>query len=516
MLKAPQMPNRSILIIGAGIGGLSAGCFALMNGYRVRILEMHTRPGGQCTAWTRHGYTFDGCIHNLAGTVPGSDLHEMWRELGIVPKIGFYAYDELVRVERTDGPPLMVFTNLDRLSAHLKELSPSDGQIIDELIAGARRFTSFDLLGLAVATPFQRLRSLAHVPGLMKYAGVSLSQFAKRFQNQFLAQAFPSLVYDWPDTPLLLLMSFLGRMHVGDFGWAKGGSAKFAEAIAERFESLGGEIQYHAKVDTVIVEGGRAVGVRLCDGTEERADVIISNANGHDTIFHMLGGRYASSNTRAYYDQPEDRIEMGIHVSLGVNRDLSGEAHAILLPLKEPVEIAGELRSRLYVEPFGFDATLAPRGKSVLKVILATSFRQWESLADDPERYNAEKHRIAEAVIGVLEPRFPGIKGQVEVVDVATPITTKKFTANGHGYKAPLSRLMRSLFMHRSLSQTLPGLANFYMVGQWAGSPGVPLVAAMGRDVAQAICRHDSVAFQRRSVTPAQRSYQPDAVTIAR
>lgn len=510
------MPTRSVLIIGAGIGGLSAGCYAQMNGYQVRILEMHSRPGGQCTAWTRHGYTFDGCIHNLAGTVPGTGLHEMWRELGVVPKVGFHAYDELVRVERPDGPPLTVYTNLDRLSAHLKELSPADASVIDELITGARRFASFDLLGLAVATPFERLRALAHVPGLMKYAGVTLSQFAQRFKSSFLAQAFPSLVYDWPDTPLLLLMSFLGRTHVGDFGWAKGGSAKFAEAIAERFESLGGEIRYHARVDKVLVENDRAVGVKFSDGTEERADIVVSNANGYNSIFHMLGGQYANNRIRAYYAQPEDRIEMGIHVSLGVNRDLSGEAHAIVLPLKNPVEIAGELRSRLYVEPFAFDPSLAPRGKSVLKVVLATSFRRWEALAQDPSRYDAEKHRIAEAVIAQLEPRFPGIKDQVEVVDVATPHTTEKFTGNRHGYKTPLSRLMMSLFMHRSLSQTLPGLANFYMVGQWAGSPGVPMVAAMGRDVAQAICRRDGVAFQRRSVIPARSTYRSPAVTIAR
>ena len=59
------MPEKSILIIGAGIGGLSTGCYARINGYRAAILEMHTTPGGLCTSWKRHGYTFDGSIHNL-------------------------------------------------------------------------------------------------------------------------------------------------------------------------------------------------------------------------------------------------------------------------------------------------------------------------------------------------------------------------------------------------------------------------------------------------------------------
>ena len=59
--------TKSVLIIGAG---LASGCYAQMNGYRSRILEMHTVPGGVCTAWKRAEYTFDSCIHHLPGRRP--------------------------------------------------------------------------------------------------------------------------------------------------------------------------------------------------------------------------------------------------------------------------------------------------------------------------------------------------------------------------------------------------------------------------------------------------------------
>jgi phytoene dehydrogenase-like protein len=489
------MAAKTILTIGAGIGGLSAGCYAQMNGYQVRILEMHARPGGLCTAWTRHGYTFDGCIHNLAGTSPASVFHEMWRELGVLPAVELKPYNELVSVERPDGASLMVHTNLDRLQAHMKSLSPEDGVVIDEFIAAAGKFTAFDLLGLARASAFERIKALANVPMLMRYGSQTLDQFAARFKSPFLRAAFPTLVYDWPGSPMLILLSFLGRVHVGDFGWATGGSGVFADAIAHRFHELGGDIRYHATVASILVENGRAVGVKLSDGREERADIVISNANGFATIYGMLGGQYTNRAIETYYGRPEDRIEMGIHVSLGVNRDLSHEPHAIVLPLNQPVIIADEERHRLYVELFGFDKTLAPPGKSVLKVVMATSYRQWEELAGDTERYHAKKQSIADTVIGLLEKRFPGLKAQVEVVDVATPMTTKRFTGNGHGYRAPITNMARALLTGWRLSQTLPGLKNFYMVGQWAGQPGVPLVAAMGRDVAAAICRRDGKRF---------------------
>ena len=68
------MPGKSILIIGAGIAGLSAGCYGQMNGYSTRIFELNTLPGGLCTSWTRRGFTFDGCIHWLIGTKEKTDF----------------------------------------------------------------------------------------------------------------------------------------------------------------------------------------------------------------------------------------------------------------------------------------------------------------------------------------------------------------------------------------------------------------------------------------------------------
>ncbi len=497
------MTNRSILIIGAGIGGLSTGSYAQMNGYRTKILEMHTTPGGVCTSWKRDGYTFDGCIHNLAGTSPKSAFHAMWGELGVVPAIEMHAYEELVRVERPDGEPLVIYTDLDRLEAHMKQLAPADAATIEELIGAARRFTRFDLLGLALASPIERLGALTMLPTLAKYSGVTLEQFAQRFSDPFLRRAIPSLIYDWPNSPVLFLLSFLGRLHIGDLGWPAGGSIAFARAMERRFLELGGEIRYEARVQSILVENDRAVGVRLSDGSEERADIVVSNANGYATIYEMLGGRYTNAAIRSFYGAPEDRMEMGIHVALGLAREMPAEPHAIVLPLDEPVTIADEVRHRLFVEPFAFDPSLAPPGKTALKVVMATSYKYWEALHCTPDQYQAQKQAIAESVIDLLEKRFPGLRQQIEIVDVATPMTTLRFTGNGQPYHFPASTMARVLLMHQRLSQTLPGLGNFFMVGQWAGVGGVPLVAAMGRGVARAICRGDRRAFTTNPAAPA-------------
>ena len=64
--------EKRMVIIGAGIAGLSSGCYALMNGYKTTIFEMHTVPGGLCTAWKRKGYTFDISMHMLTGSAGGA------------------------------------------------------------------------------------------------------------------------------------------------------------------------------------------------------------------------------------------------------------------------------------------------------------------------------------------------------------------------------------------------------------------------------------------------------------
>ena len=100
--------DDTIIIIGAGIAGLAAGCYAQMNGYQTQIFEMHDRPGGLCTSWQRQGYIFDGCIHYLFGSARGQPFYQLWEELGVVPKQKFFHHDELLRVSEATGKTLIV------------------------------------------------------------------------------------------------------------------------------------------------------------------------------------------------------------------------------------------------------------------------------------------------------------------------------------------------------------------------------------------------------------------------
>jgi phytoene dehydrogenase-like protein len=491
------MPT-SIIIIGAGIAGLSTGCYAQMNGFDAQIFEQHVTPGGVCTSWRRKGYTLDCCIHNLVGSSEGSAVNRVWRELGALSDQPAVAYKEFVQVEH--GPRSFTFyTNLDALERHMKELAPADGGVIEELINAARSFIGCQLFSLPLAGNLGLIKLLRYAPALIKWSNVTLKQFADRFSDPFMRKAFPHVLYDNEGTPMVLLLDFMAEMHSGDLGWPVGGSLAFSEAIAARYEALGGTIHYRSRVAEILVEEDRAIGIVTADGTEHRADVVVSNADGRTTIFDMLHGRYANERIRAYYDKPVERQDMTVHVSFGVNRDLAREPHALVLCLDHPLKLMDSDLDRLDVELSSHDPSMAPDGKGVIKVVLNSSFKYWEELQQTYERYQAEKGHIAETIAKALEGRFPGFREQIEVIDVATPLTFERYTGTWQGFQAWPSgegtRVFFNVLRGKGWCRTLPGLHNFYMVGQWAGDHGLSTAAMSGRNVVRRLCRSEGKRF---------------------
>ncbi|MCR4402635.1 MAG: NAD(P)/FAD-dependent oxidoreductase [Firmicutes bacterium] len=521
----------SILIIGAGVAGLSTGCYAQMNGFTTEIFEMGDKPGGLCTAWTRGGYTFDYCIHNLAGTAPSSRYYRMWRELGALQpesntRAGaestaeeaelarpyspeartrpagpdwtdaggcpVYHYKELVRVEDPSGKSLTIGPDIDRLERDLVALAKDDTGVIREYVQGVRAFKGLDLLSLTGAGIGGALRLLPHAGKVLRWMKPTLAEFAQRFSDPFLRRAFRYVQYDMPATPTGVHLSMIAGMSRGDCGWPVGGSLAFSRAIERRYRDLGGRVHYRSKVARILTENGRAVGVRLADGSEHRGDVVVSAADGHGTIFDMLEGRYVNQAVRSYYAAAPETQDMALHVCFGVNRDLSREPHALVLLLDKPVEIAGHVRDRLGVEILNFDPVMAPPGKSVIKVPLEARYAFWQSLkSGGGDAYRAAKEEVAAQVLDLLETRFSGLGRQVEVTDVSTPLTVERYTGNWRGLQAwmppgnPMGAFLKGAFM-----STLPGLGGFFMVGQWAcGVIGLTTAASAGRRLVQSLCR---------------------------
>jgi phytoene dehydrogenase-like protein len=285
-------------------------------------------------------------------------------------------------------------------------------------------------------------------------------------------------------------------MHTGNAGFPVGGSLAFAHAIEKRYLDLGGEIYYRGQVEKILVADGRASGVRLYNDEVHKADIVISAADGHATIFDMLGGVFTNRKIRRMYDGHLPTHQM-VQVSLGVKRDFSTEPHWVTYLLDEPLVLAGEPCSEISLKHFCFDPSLAPQGKSVLALIVRTNYSYWQRIYGR-SLYDSEQRQVSDVIIDRLENWYPGIRADIEFIDEATPLSYERYTGNWMGATCGWLLAKETMpMMILGVPKTLPGLKDFYMAGHWVEPGGtVTLAAASGRTVMQSICHADGINFR--------------------
>jgi phytoene dehydrogenase-like protein len=496
---------KSIVIIGAGMGGMSAGVYGQMNGYETQIFEMHTKPGGQCTSWKRKGYTFDPCIHHFFGCKPGSSVNQMWHELGALPR-ELVKIEECTAVASPDGKMYVDYYDLETLRDTLLKLSPSDSKMIEQYVGAIKAFEDKKIDdAINSGSSWKMLAILPWMLSNGKWMKMNMRTYAERFSDPFLRRAVAQLIYSNPDGPLFFhLMRHVGGIN-GDIQWPVGGADEFAKSIERRYLSLGGKVHYRSRVEKILVENDKAAGIRLADGSEHRADIVISNADGRKTVLNMLDGKYINETVRGYCAQISDETPFAVNVCLGINRDLSGEPSSLVLLLDRPVTIANHEYDSIEVQLYGFDKSMAPAGKGTVKVELTASYAYWKQLYNaDREKYKLAKQRVAEQVIEILEGHFRGMKNQVEVTDVYTLMTWERYMGGTQGwFNLPNRKLdfsMKEDLSDKKFKTTLPGLSNFYFVGIWATAMGsLAHNAQSGKTIIRRICKKDGRQFKSYS-----------------
>jgi len=178
-----------------------------------------------------------------------------------------------------------------------------------------------------------------------------------------------------------------------------------------------------------------------------------------------------------------------------VDRDLSDLPWLLMIKLQEPIVIGEEAIKQIILRVFNYSDRFAPPGKTVVQASLETTWDYWSGLRAASETgYRTEKERVAAQVVERLEMQFPGLAAQVEMTDVTTPYTTWRYTRNHRG--AYMGWLPTPRVLLTTLPRTLPGLADFYMAGQWVlPGGGVPPCLFSGRHAIQMLCRRDGRPF---------------------
>lgn len=492
---------KKIIIIGAGISGLSAGIYGRINGFETEIFEMHSVPGGECTGWDRKEYHFDGCIHYLYGSKSGSPLNQIWKDVGslneeieIVNTDFLYQFEDLGKVVR-------IHKDVNLLEKHLLEIAPEDKLMISNMCKAIRVMYKLEPLTskpMDLMSMFDYIRLIVKMFPLgtyfKQYGGITIKEMAEQFKSPLLRQA---LQLQLPSkNSALALLNLLASMNVGDCGWPVGGSKQFSLRMEQKYKSLGGRIHYKSPVDKIKIENGKVVGVILKNGEKYLGDYIISSADGYYTLNKLLDNKYWDEKLRTLYSDNSTYPTMtSVLVSVGINADLSGQPDMVFFKPSKKIDAGGFKHEIIGLKHFSYDKSIAPEGKSVITVLLEADFDWWNSKYSDKELYTIEKNRIADEVISAIEERYPFTERKIEVTDIATPMTYARYCNAWRG--AWMSWMMTPKSKIRYHSGKLKGIKNFYLTGQWTMPPGgLPGAVITGKWTIQRISKECKIKFQ--------------------
>ena len=493
---------KQVIIIGAGLAGLSAGIYARQSGFDATIYESHTIPGGASTSWRRKGYYFEGGLHWLTGSSPESQLYHYWREVGALDdSVEVHNRDPFFSYE-LDGVRACLYRDIEKLRAHLIALSPEDRKEINKLCADVKKFTKMempvmDLPNLKAKSPakFPLSMLFAMIPAMPRmkyYQSMTTQEYSEKFKSPLIRKLICNMIGDSFNAAGVLFT--IATLSSGDGGYPVGGSIAMAQRMAKKYLSLGGKVEYQKKVEQVIVEDGIATGV-VIGGETISADAVIVTK---DTL-SAIDDLFAEPIREPWAEQMRKQTApvLNVFVGIGVQADLSDLPANCTFPANCPIRV-GELSydSIGYNNYAGF-AGYAPEGCNALTTaLIGDSYEFWKRCKADGT-YEAEKQKLAESIIREFEQKYPQIAGKVVVWDIATPLTYERYLGS---YKGSWMTISRKGEANMRYSCKPESIANLYFAGQRLTTPGgCPVALTTGRTAVQHLCIDTDTVFQGNS-----------------
>lgn len=494
------------VVIGSGFGGLAAAIRLAAAGHDVTVLEKRDRIGGRAYLYELDGFRFDGGPTVLTAPFMFEELFALAGErledhVRLVPLDPFYrAFDE-------DGTHFDFHADPGLMQQEVARRSPADAQGYARLSGRISRI--FDAFYPYTERPMMQLHvMLRMLPFLLRHrAALGVQRLVDGcIRDPFLRRALafhPLLIGGHPArTPALysLIVEFERRWGVH---YAVGGTAAIVDALGSLLERLGGRIECGVAADRILVRSGRVVGVRLEDGTERDADVVVSNADPAHTSERLLGATRGPAALRLRAARPS----MSLHVLyFGADRTwpesplvhhnllLAGDSGRVLDRVfarsKAARARAAEPMSAddlfLYVHlPTRTDPSVAPEGCEAMYVLVAAP-----PLDDGEEVPDATARRIRDLVVEALDRRFlPGLAAHLRVEHAIGPEHFRDVlnTPRGAAFSLQPTLFQSGWFRPHNRSPRVDGL---YLVG--AGThpgAGIPAVLASGKIAADLIAR---------------------------
>ncbi len=463
-----------IVVVGAGVAGMTAAICLAEAGRRVTVLEKTDRVGGNLCGWKRSGCLIDNCLHWLCGTRRGTPLRSLWERIGLLEESSVLRKTPYFYRSVGFGATLSFWRDLERTEREMRLISPEDRK-------ETRRFIRAVSALRAGGDPLSRAATLAG------YAPLSLGRLALRFRHPLLRAALTDYI-GGEFSSLGLLFAYAAYLD-GNADLPSGGSVEAAERLERRFLSLGGNIERNSRVTRVLIDRARVHTLLCASGRAYPAETVIFACDPHVTFGKLLKREYAPrALEKGDFGRGYPTVS-SIHAAFSVN--------TADLPFTSTVCIDGRAgchaaraKGRMAVRAFDHEPGFAPQGKTVLQVMLfvdGTESDAWIALAErDRSAYVREKERFASDVTAALVEAFPTLRESLTLLDVWTPSTYCRYTDAYRGDY--MGYVLVGGRMPLRLPTKIKGLKNAYLASGWQSMPsGLPSAARAGERTAARI-----------------------------
>lgn len=457
------------VVIGSGMGALTAAAELAAKGASVLVLERYLIPGGSAGYFERDGYRFDVGASMIFGLGKEGSMNLLTRALACVGRSVESTPDQVqVRYHLPAGLDVRVHRDYEQFLDVLTERFPHEKAGIRKFYDACwSAFNSLNSMPLAsLEEPAYLLRVFAANPlaclNLAWFFPQNAGDVARRYISDPEVLRFIDMeCYSWSVmpanlTPMINAGIVFSDRHFGGINYPKGGVGRMTEELASGIESMPGcAVRYGARVTRVLIDAsGQATGVELADGSRVSAKTVVSNATRWDTFGSLVGDSdvpESEERFRSRYVMSPSfcSLHLGVRESdLGIDMAESAgmDCHHLVLEDWDNLETARDGDGPIFVSiPSVLDKSVAPAGRHVFHVFTPSWMDEWEGLSRS--EYESKKQAIAQKLIRRLEKRiFPGLSNAVELSEVGTPRTHRRFLGRSDGTYGPVA------------SQKLPGL----------------------------------------------------------
>lgn len=427
--------EQDVIIVGAGIGGLTAGALLANRGLRVLVLEQHYLAGGFCTSWPRivrvgaerFRYVFDAGVHDVSGLGPRGPVRHLLRELRLEDRLDW----QRMRHEYIlPGMRLQVPDGARAFVAALVQRFPGEGQAIEaffavmeavyrELYADAHQTGG---VPIPPATVDALLAYPAAHPHAFRWMGVPFGRMLDEYFRDPQLRRFLSILTGYlSDNPSVLTVGAMAPIfgYYFDGGYYPvGGSQALADALVASITEHGGRVRLRTAATRILVEGGRAAGVTLSRGETLRAPAIVSNVDIRRTFLDLVGREHLPAGFAQQIDAVEPSTS-AFSVFLGVDY-VPDVAPLTMYSTESEGSMAIAIPSRV-------DPSLAPAGHASITLIAlvpAAEALTWDRKAPG---YGDRKRARGDQLVRMAERALPGLSAHIVYRQDGTPATFARY-----------------------------------------------------------------------------------------